>query len=159
MSSSRKCEKCGAVTWSDSLPCSRCQDGLTKVRIPRRFRIYILLILGAAAAFGTYRYLHRVVPPNDEEVRAALVSVAAANAPARSGNFYQVMSVSTEWRLESYGLRGGELYETNEGTRYSAHFWVSSRYTDQASSRLVVGQIRFKLVDQKWVSDFVAVKD
>lgn len=168
MASSRQCEKCGAVTWADSKECSRCESGVPKSRLISRIRIYLLLFLGGVAVFGVYHYVHRPQPPTDTELRFVFQNVVEANttrtgrivhSPGLDGKVQaQLLEDGNDPKLASYMLDNAEIYETNEGTHYSAKFSLSCwNIHSRRGSRVIKGLIRLKLVDEKWITEFVAV--
>lgn len=170
MTSSRKCEKCGAVTWADSKECSGCESGVTKSRLISRIRIYLLLALGCAAVFGVYWYVHRPQPPTDLELRFAFQKIVNANttrtgtivhSPGQDGTVQtQLLGDINDNKLESYRLDDAEIYQTNEGTHYSAKFSLSCwNLNSSRGSRVIKGLIRLKLVDEKWITEYVALAD
>jgi len=166
----RKCPKCGLVTWADSEECPNCRSLTSKKSrgFWFRIRIYVLIGLGCITIFGVYWYVHRPQPPTDPELRFAFQHIVEANttrtgkishSPDQDGNFQAQLIEGPETRLESYQLHDAEMYETNDGTHYAAKFSLSCGTLDNSRSRVIKGLIKLKLVDEKWITEFVALAD
>jgi hypothetical protein len=149
----RKCPKCGLVTWADYEDCPSCGSGVAKRSgLKSRIRFYLLLGLGCAAIFGVFRYVHRPLPPNSEELRPVFQSIAesrftsTASINRGTGELYDVVHIEPGW----YELRNPEMSEEDGVYYYSAEFSLQTNTTEGRSGPGYRGRIKLKQIDGKW---------
>jgi hypothetical protein len=150
----RKCQKCGLVTWVDYEDCPNCHSAVSKKKrgLGFRIRIYVLIGLGCIAIFSVYRYVHRPLPPTDEELTSTWQGIAESRFTntgrinRATNELYDVVSI----RPGYYQLWNRELSEEDGVYYYSADFSLNTITSQGQSGPGYHGRIKLKQIDGKW---------
>lgn len=150
----RKCPRCGLVTWADSAECAGCRSAVStrKNSFISRIRVYLLVGLGCATVFGVYRYVHRPLPPTDEDLRPVFQSIAESHftSTARINRGTNELSDVVTIRPGWYQLQNPELSEEDGVYSYSADFSLQTSTNEGQPGPAYRGRIKLTQIEGKW---------